>query len=124
MAGNKNLAEDPYERLANAIILQAVSDYRTSLKKIKAHPKNRQAIDEALDIERFFSSGWYQQLTSVDGEYLIRMLQEEIRQSKSIRVKRCQSEGNKNTLSEVAYEQKTERRKEVSVPGFRTEPED
>ena len=26
MAGNKNLAEDPYERLANAIILQAVTD--------------------------------------------------------------------------------------------------
>ena len=72
MAGNKNLAEDPYERLANAIILQAISDYRTALKKVKAHPKNRQAIDEALDIERFFRSGWYQQLTSVDGEYLIR----------------------------------------------------
>ena len=123
MAGNKNLAEDPYERLANAIILQAVSDYRTALKKIKAHPKNRQAIDEALEIERFFRSGWYQQLTSVDGEYLIRRLQEEIRQSKSIRVKRCQSEGNKNNLSEVAYEQKTERRKEVSVPSFRSEPE-
>lgn len=33
MAGNKNLAEDPYERLANAIILQAVSDYRVALKK-------------------------------------------------------------------------------------------
>jgi len=124
MAGNKNLAEDPYERLANAIILQAVTDYRVALKKIKAHPKNRQAIDEALEIERFFRSGWYQQLTSVDGEYLIRRLQEEIRQSKSIRVKRCQSEGNKKTLSEVAYEQKTERRKEVSFPGFRIEPED
>ena len=29
MAGNKNLAEDPYERLANAIILQAVTQSRT-----------------------------------------------------------------------------------------------
>ena len=81
-------------------------------------------IYEALEIERFFRSGWYSQLTSVDGEYLIKRLQEEIRQSKSIRVKRCQSEGNKNILSEVAYEQKTERRKEVSVPSFRSEPED
>ena len=42
MAGSKNLAEDPYERLANAIVLQAVSDYRVALKKIKAHQKNRQ----------------------------------------------------------------------------------
>ena len=124
MAGNKNLAEDPYERLANAIILQAVSDYRTALKKIKAHPKNRQAIDEALEIERFFRSGWYQQLTSVDGEYLIRRLQEEIRQSKSIRVKRCQSEENKNTLSEVAYEQTSAGSQEIFITGVRTEPAD
>lgn len=57
-------------------------DYRTALKKIKAHPKNRQAMDEALEIERFFRSGWYSQLTSVDGEYLIRRLQEEVRQSR------------------------------------------
>ena len=71
MAGNKNLAEDPYERLANAIILQAVADYRVALKKIKVHPKDRKVIDEALEIERFFRSGWYSQLTSVDGEYLV-----------------------------------------------------
>lgn len=92
MAGNKNLAEDPYERLANAIILQAVSDYRIALKKIKAHPKNRQAIDEALEIEKFFCSGWYQQLTSVDGEYLIKRLQDEVRQSESIRGKKNKSD--------------------------------
>ena len=66
MAGSKNLAEDPYERLANAIVLQAVSDYRVALKKIKAHPKNREAISEALEIEKFFRSGWYSQLTDVD----------------------------------------------------------
>ena len=88
MAGSKNLAEDPYERLANAVVLQAVSDYRVVLKKIKAHPKNREAISEALEIEKFFRSGWYSQLTDVDGEYLIRRLQDEIRQSESIRGKK------------------------------------
>ena len=79
MAGNKNLAEDPYERLANAIILHAVTDYRSALKKIKRNPKNEDAIDEALRIERIFRSGRYSQLTSVDGEHLIRRLREEIR---------------------------------------------
>ena len=88
MAGSKNLAEDPYERLANAIVLQAVADYRVALKKIKAHPKNREAISEALEIEKFFRSGWYSRLTDVDGEYLIRRLQDEIRQSESIRGKK------------------------------------
>ena len=92
MAGSKNLAEDPYERLANAVVLQAVSDYRVALKKIKAHPKNREAISEALEIEKFFRSGWYSILTDVDGEYLIRRLQDEIRQSESIRGKKNKSD--------------------------------
>ena len=99
MAGSKNLAEDPYERLANAIILQAVSDYRVALKKIKANPRNKDAIDEALQIEKFFHSGWYGVLTCVDGEYLIKRLQEEIRQSSTIRGR------NYKTKSEVEYEQ-------------------
>ena len=46
---------DPYENLANAVIAQAAEDYRAALKKIKAHPKNRDVINEALRIERFFS---------------------------------------------------------------------
>lgn len=117
MAGNKNLAEDPYERLANAIILQAVADYRVALKKIKAHPKDRKAIDEALEIERFFRSGWYGQLTSVDGEYLIKRIQDEVRQSESIR-------GRKKIQSEVAYEQASGSSKEIFITGVRTEPAD
>lgn len=43
MAVNKNLAENPYERLANAVILQAVTDYRVALKKIKTYPINKDA---------------------------------------------------------------------------------
>ncbi len=82
MAGYKSLAEDPYERLANAIILQAVEDYRKALKSVKRNPHNRTAMDEALSIEKFFRSGWYSTLTNIDGEFLIRKLQEEIRQSK------------------------------------------
>ena len=77
----KNLAEDSYERRANAIILSAVSDYRAALKRVKRNQRSKTAIDEALRIEKFFRSPWYQQLTSVDGELLIRRLQDEIRQS-------------------------------------------
>ena len=80
MTGTKNLAEDPYELLANAIILQAVTDYRAALKQIKRNPKNRETIDEAMRVESFFRSGWYSQLTAVDGEYLIRRLQDEVRE--------------------------------------------
>lgn len=77
MAG-KYLAEDPYERLANAIILQAASDYRRNLKKLKKNPQNRDVMNEALQMEKFFRSPWYQVLTTVDGEFLIQKLREEI----------------------------------------------
>ena len=74
---SKKLSENPYEALANAIVLQAVNDYRTALKKVKKNPDNRTALDEALQIEKFFRSQWYQVLTSVDGEYLINRLRRE-----------------------------------------------
>ncbi|WP_350343242.1 hypothetical protein PRVXH_002310 [Proteinivorax hydrogeniformans] len=57
---------DPYETLANAIILQSVKDYRAS-----KHPSNRASI------ERFFRSGWFRVLTSIDGEKLIADLRRE-----------------------------------------------
>ena len=79
---SKNLAENPYEKLANAIVLQAVSDYRAALKKVKKNPINRDVINEALQIEKFFRSEWYQTLTSLDGEYLIERLRKEISEAK------------------------------------------
>lgn len=67
-----------YESLANAIILQAVKDYRMALKSLKANPRNRTAMADKAEIEKFFRSGWFSVLTSVDGEMLIRSLQMEV----------------------------------------------
>lgn len=68
---------EPYENLANAIVLQAVKDYRDALKRLKKKPSNKAAMADALACERFFHSGWYKTLTNVDGEYLINKLREE-----------------------------------------------
>ena len=67
-----------YESLANAIILQAVKDYRMALKSLKANARNRTAQADKAEIERFFRSQWYSALTDVDGEMLIRFLQKEV----------------------------------------------
>ena len=75
---SKYLAEDPYERLANAIILQAASDYRRNLKKLKKNPQNREVLNDVMQIEKFFRSHWYQVLTTVEGEFLIQKLRKEI----------------------------------------------
>jgi RNA polymerase sigma factor (sigma-70 family) len=66
------------ENLANAIILQAVKDYRMALKCLRANPKNRTARADKDEIDRFFRSQWFMVLTSVDGEMLIRSLNMEV----------------------------------------------
>lgn len=52
----KNLAEDPYEHLANAIILSAVSVIEPQLKMVKRNQGSKTAMDEVLRIEKFFRS--------------------------------------------------------------------
>ena len=73
----KDLAEDPYEKLANAIIIQASKDYMTNLRKKKRNPGSASAEHDIRECERFFRSDWYQVLTSVDGEYLMNRLRKE-----------------------------------------------
>ena len=69
---------DPNENLANAIIVQAASDYTAALHRIKKNPRNKTAMAEAMELERFFHSGWYGTLTNVDPDYLIRRLREKV----------------------------------------------
>ena len=57
---------NPYEELANAIVLQAVKDYRL-------HDDEQ----ELASIERFFRSGWFGVLTRIDPEMLISKLRKE-----------------------------------------------
>jgi len=54
MAG-KYLAEEPYERLANAIILQAASDYRRDLKKIKKESTKQRCHERGTSDREVFS---------------------------------------------------------------------
>ena len=68
-----------YERLANAIVLQGVKDYRQALKRLAKHPQNREALYTKKEVEGFFRSGYYQNLTTVDGEMLIQKLKEEVK---------------------------------------------
>lgn len=87
MAGNISKYLDPYENLANGIILQAVDDYRKALKKLEKNNRNREAEAEAESIEKFFRSQWYEMLTNIEGEYLIRKLTEEFPNLVRFRIK-------------------------------------
>ena len=75
--GTKNLAEDPYEKLADAIVVQAAKDYMTNLRKKQRNPGSASSEHDIKESQRFFRSDWYQILTSVDGEYLMGRLRKE-----------------------------------------------
>ncbi len=66
-----------WEDLANAIILQAVEDYRKARKKVRTRPDHKIAQATIRETERFFRSWWFAQLTDVDGELLLEKLQRE-----------------------------------------------
>lgn len=63
---------DGYKELAEAIILQAVKDYRKALKHDERGRKR--------EIERFFKSEYFTVLTNISGEMLIRKLRAEVKE--------------------------------------------
>lgn len=68
---------DPYQELANAVIILAAKDYRHALRIQRRNPWSNAAQSQIDSLERFFRSDWYEVLTEVDGEMLIRKLREE-----------------------------------------------
>lgn len=65
------------ESLANAVILQAVKDYREANKKLAGGRRNQDAEMMKRDCLRFFRSGWFGMMTEVNSEFLIKKLDEE-----------------------------------------------
>ena len=70
--------QDVYENLANAIVIQAVNDYRNALDGIGCEYKSPDVVKK--EIEKFFRSSYYRTLTKVKGEYLIERLKQEHRE--------------------------------------------
>ncbi|MEA4824083.1 MAG: hypothetical protein VB111_08235 [Clostridiaceae bacterium] len=86
---------DHYVNLANAIIVQAARDYREALDFLKRHPhtpdfdtkdaqsdKRKRVLRDKIiknegvrdEVERFFRSGWFEMLSNLDGEILLRQI--------------------------------------------------
>ena len=72
---------EPYESLANAIVMQAVKDYRSALLHLKKRPDHKVYQIEVASLERFFRSVWFGELTNLNAEYLIRRVNEEVQRN-------------------------------------------
>ena len=75
--GMRKTKLNPYQELANAVIVLAAKDYRHALRIQRRNPWSKAAQSQIDSLERFFRSDWYEVLTEVDGEMLIRRLREE-----------------------------------------------
>lgn len=67
-------------KLANAIVMQAVQDYRqaaTNIKKAKSEKIIMLAKKDISECEMFFKSDFFKVFTRVDGEYLLEQLRKE-----------------------------------------------
>jgi hypothetical protein len=67
----------PHENLANAIILQAVKDYREALRDLSVNPDYPPALHTALEVEQFFHSDWFSELTDLNGTAIVKKLKKE-----------------------------------------------
>lgn len=67
-----------YENLANGIILRAVDDYRDALARLRWLPGDSDSQRTQVEVERFFRSGWFSTLTSINPEVLINKLKSEV----------------------------------------------
>jgi len=71
--------KENWEDLANAIVIQAVMDYRRARRRIRLWPDARlEALSRIREVESFIGSWWYYQLTDLDGTKLMAELKEEI----------------------------------------------
>ena len=68
---------DRFENLANAIILQAVKDYRKLERRATIHPQDTKTQYAKNCIEEFFLSEWFSALTKVNGAELLKRLGKE-----------------------------------------------
>lgn len=64
------MTDEGCDLLRNAIVAQAAKDYKKVVKQKKRHPKYGVYNKEELD--SFFGSQWFEWLTDLDGEYIIK----------------------------------------------------
>ena len=70
--------QDNWEKLAQAVILQAVEDYRKCRRLVRRKPGQVEAQKMIREIEQFFRSRWFYQLSDADGNMILEHLKREV----------------------------------------------
>ena len=67
-----------WQALSQAIILQAVEDYRKCRRLVRRKPGQIEAQKMIREVETFFRSRWFMQLSDVDGNMILEGLKKEV----------------------------------------------
>ena len=67
-----------WQALSQAIILQAVEDYRKCRRLVRRKPGQVEAQKMIREVETFFRSRWFMQLSDVDGNMILEGLKKEV----------------------------------------------
>ena len=67
--------ETGIEDLSNAIVLQAVKDYRRALSGCNVNGRDSKSV--IAECERFFQSEWFNNLTKIDCKHLMETIRKE-----------------------------------------------
>lgn len=70
--------EENYRELAEAVILQAVKDFRPAYRRLKKYPNDNYAQRTVREITKFFCSQYFEVLTDLDGPALLHRIIREI----------------------------------------------
>lgn len=65
------------QMLCNAIIEQAAKDFREAAGKLKKKPNDTAAKSRIRELQSFFLSDWFTELSDVDGKWLLKKLRME-----------------------------------------------
>ncbi len=55
-----------WEDLANAVVLQALEDYREACRRLRRRPNLKIAAAQKRSLERFFRSRWFHTLSDLE----------------------------------------------------------
>ena len=67
-----------WQRLGEAVVLQAAKDYRTVLRRLKWRSDSYELIKEKRSLEHFFRSKWFGTLCDMDGSVLVNRIRGEV----------------------------------------------